>query len=88
MRFAIWSPTNPRAGVTHVELFRQQIREVEIAFLGLPRIEDAMGLFARARAVTADQLTAFELIPRHAHQLVHVLFPAKITRSSFTSARH
>ncbi len=31
MRFAIWSPTNPRAGVTHVELFRQQIREIEIA---------------------------------------------------------
>lgn len=31
MRFAIWSPTNPRAGVSHVELFRQQIREVEIA---------------------------------------------------------
>jgi alkanesulfonate monooxygenase SsuD/methylene tetrahydromethanopterin reductase-like flavin-dependent oxidoreductase (luciferase family) len=31
MRFAIWSPTNPRAGISHVELFRQQIREVEIA---------------------------------------------------------
>jgi alkanesulfonate monooxygenase SsuD/methylene tetrahydromethanopterin reductase-like flavin-dependent oxidoreductase (luciferase family) len=31
MRFAIWSPTNPRAGVSHVELYRQQIREVEIA---------------------------------------------------------
>ena len=31
MRFAIWSPTNPRAGVTHVELFRQQVREIEIA---------------------------------------------------------
>jgi D-lactate dehydrogenase (cytochrome) len=39
-------------------------REVETAFLGLQKIEDAMGLFARARAVTADQLTAFELIPR------------------------
>ena len=31
MRFAIWSPTNPRDGVTHVELFRQQIHEIEIA---------------------------------------------------------
>ncbi|HEV2301687.1 MAG TPA: FAD-binding oxidoreductase [Stellaceae bacterium] len=39
-------------------------REVETAFLALSRIEDAMALFARARAATADQLTAFELIPR------------------------
>ncbi|MGH7110721.1 MAG: FAD-binding oxidoreductase [Stellaceae bacterium] len=39
-------------------------REIETAFLGLSRVEDAMGLFARARAMTADQLTAFELIPR------------------------
>jgi alkanesulfonate monooxygenase SsuD/methylene tetrahydromethanopterin reductase-like flavin-dependent oxidoreductase (luciferase family) len=31
MKFAIWSPTNPRAGVSHVELYRQQIREIEIA---------------------------------------------------------
>jgi len=31
MRFAIWSPTNPRAGVSHVELFQQQIDEVELA---------------------------------------------------------
>ena len=31
MRFAIWSPTNPRAGVSHVDLFRQQICEIEIA---------------------------------------------------------
>jgi FAD/FMN-containing dehydrogenase len=39
-------------------------REVEMAFLALSRIEDTMALFARARAATADQLTAFELIPR------------------------
>jgi FAD/FMN-containing dehydrogenase len=39
-------------------------REVETAFLGLGRIEDAMALFARARAASGDQLTAFELIPR------------------------
>ena len=31
MRFAIWSPTNPREGVTHVDLYRQQVREIEIA---------------------------------------------------------
>jgi Coenzyme F420-dependent N5,N10-methylene tetrahydromethanopterin reductase and related flavin-dependent oxidoreductases len=31
MRFAIWSPTNPRDGVTHVDLYRQQVREIEIA---------------------------------------------------------
>ncbi len=39
-------------------------REVETAFLGLTRIEDVMQLFARARAASGDQLTAFELIPR------------------------
>jgi FAD/FMN-containing dehydrogenase len=39
-------------------------REVETAFLGLARIEDAMALFARARQASGDQLTAFELIPR------------------------
>jgi len=39
-------------------------REVETAFLGLARVEDAMQLFARARAATGDQLTAFELVPR------------------------
>jgi D-lactate dehydrogenase (cytochrome) len=39
-------------------------REVETAFLGLARLEDAMELFSRARGVTGDQLTAFELIPR------------------------
>ncbi len=31
MKFAIWSPTNPRAGVSPFELYRQQIREIEIA---------------------------------------------------------
>jgi D-lactate dehydrogenase (cytochrome) len=39
-------------------------REVETAFLGLSRVEDAMALFARAREASGDQLTAFELIPR------------------------
>jgi len=39
-------------------------REVETAFLGLGRARDAMELFARARAASGDQLTAFELIPR------------------------
>ena len=39
-------------------------REIETAFLGLDRVEDAMALFARARAASGDQLTAFELIPR------------------------
>jgi len=39
-------------------------REIETAFLGLKRARDAMELFARARAASGDQLTAFELIPR------------------------
>ena len=39
-------------------------REIETAFLGLKRVEDAMALFARARKASGDQLTAFELIPR------------------------
>jgi FAD/FMN-containing dehydrogenase len=39
-------------------------RDVETAFLGLARVEDAMALFARARMASGDQLTAFELIPR------------------------
>ena len=39
-------------------------REIETALLGLARATDAMELFARARAASGDQLTAFELIPR------------------------
>ena len=39
-------------------------REVETALLGLERVDDAMALFSRARMVSGDQLTAFELIPR------------------------
>jgi D-lactate dehydrogenase (cytochrome) len=39
-------------------------REIETAFLGLRRVDDAMALFARAREASGDQLTAFELIPR------------------------
>lgn len=31
MRFAIWAPTNPREGVSHVELYQQQLREIELA---------------------------------------------------------
>ena len=31
MRFGIWSPTNPREGVSPVELYRQQIEEVQVA---------------------------------------------------------
>jgi len=39
-------------------------REIETALLGLAKAADAMELFARARAASGDQLTAFELIPR------------------------
>ncbi|HLJ62640.1 MAG TPA: FAD-binding oxidoreductase, partial [Stellaceae bacterium] len=39
-------------------------REIETAFLGLARVEDAMALLAKARSASGDQLTAFELIPR------------------------
>src|SRR6516164_8981223 len=53
-------------------------REVETAFLGLTRIEDVMTLFAHARAATADQLTAFELIPRAALDLALVHVPGTI----------
>jgi FAD/FMN-containing dehydrogenase len=51
-----------------VKLFPKP-REVETAFLGLSRVADVMGLFGCARAATADQLTAFELIPRAALDL-------------------
>jgi len=53
-------------------------REIETAFLGLGRIEDAMGLFAHARAATADQLTAFELIPRAGLDLAQAYIPGAI----------
>ena len=53
-------------------------REVETAFLGLGRIEHAMSLFAEARAATADQLTAFELIPRAALELALADVPGTI----------
>jgi len=39
-------------------------REIETTFLGFAKATDAMELFARARAASGDQLTAFELIPR------------------------
>jgi FAD/FMN-containing dehydrogenase len=53
-------------------------REIETAFLGLGRIEDAMALFARARAATADQLVAFELIPRAGIDLALAHIPGTI----------
>ena len=39
-------------------------KEMATAFLGLPSIDAVMELFVRARAITGDQLTAFELISR------------------------
>jgi FAD/FMN-containing dehydrogenase len=53
-------------------------REIETAFLGLGRIEHAMQLFAEARAATADQLTAFELIPRAGLDLALAHVPGTI----------
>src|SRR5215467_1377915 len=53
-------------------------REVETAFLALARVEDVMDLFARARAATADQLTAFELIPRAGLDLALIHVPGTI----------
>ncbi len=53
-------------------------RELETAFLGLGRIENAMALFARARAATADQLVAFELIPRAGLDLALAHIPGTI----------
>src|SRR5258707_7025712 len=37
---------------------------METAFIALAKVEDVMEVFARARAASGDQLTAFELIPR------------------------
>ena len=50
-------------------------REIETAFLALARVEDAMALFAHARAASADQLTAFELIPRAGIDLAQAHIP-------------
>ena len=60
-----------------VKLFPKP-REVETAFLGLTRVEEVMDLFARARAATADQLTAFELIPRAALDLALIHIPGTV----------
>src|SRR5919108_1679159 len=57
-----------------LKLFPQP-REIETALLGLARVEDVMDLFARARTATADQLTAFELIPRAALALALAHIP-------------
>ncbi len=50
-------------------------RDVETAFLALPRLEEAMKLLADARAVSGDAVTAFELIPRIGIDLVRKHFP-------------
>jgi D-lactate dehydrogenase (cytochrome) len=60
-----------------VKLFPKP-RETDTTFLALTKVEDAMDLFARARAATADQLTAFELIPRAALDLALVHVPGTI----------
>jgi FAD/FMN-containing dehydrogenase len=57
-----------------VKLFPKP-REIETAFLGLGRVEDVMALFSQARAMTADQLIAFELIPRDALDLARQHIP-------------
>ncbi len=46
-----------------VKLFPRP-KEIETAFVGVAKVEDAMELFAQARKASGDQLTAFELIPR------------------------
>jgi FAD/FMN-containing dehydrogenase len=55
-------------------------RETETALLALSRIEDVMALFARARAATADQLTAFELTRAPASIWRRRTFPARSIR--------
>jgi FAD/FMN-containing dehydrogenase len=60
-----------------VKLFPRP-RETDTAFLALNKVEDVMDLFARARAATADQLTAFELMPRAALDLALVHIPGTI----------
>jgi FAD/FMN-containing dehydrogenase len=60
-----------------VKLFPKP-RETETAFLGLDRIDGAMRLFALARAATADQLVAFELIPRAGLDLALAHIPGTI----------
>jgi FAD/FMN-containing dehydrogenase len=60
-----------------VKLFPKP-REVETALLGLSRVEHVMDLFARARAATGDQLTAFELIPRAALDLAFAHIPGTV----------
>jgi D-lactate dehydrogenase (cytochrome) len=39
-------------------------KDIATCFVGMNDINDVMALFARARAASGDQLTAFELIPR------------------------
>ena len=60
-----------------VKLFPKP-RETDTALLALSRVEDVMDLFSRARAATADQLTAFELIPRAGLDLALAHIPGTI----------
>ncbi len=60
-----------------VKLFPKP-REIETALVALARVEDAMALFAHARAASADQLTAFELIPRAGLDLALAHVPGTI----------
>jgi FAD/FMN-containing dehydrogenase len=60
-----------------VKLFPKP-REVETAFLGLSGVEDVMALFAWSRGATADQLTAFELIPRAALDMALAHVPGTV----------
>ena len=60
-----------------VKLFPKP-RETDTAILALSRVEDVMDLFSRARAATADQLTAFELIPRAGLDLALAHIPGTI----------
>jgi hypothetical protein len=48
----------------HRRIVKLKPRGIDTLFLGLGRVEHAVRAFAEARVVTADQLTAFELIPR------------------------
>ena len=45
-------------------------REMETAFLAVPKLDDVLQLLADARAVSGDNVTAFELIPRLGIELV------------------
>ena len=54
-------------------------REIDTAFAGFERLEDAMVLCAAARGASADHLTAFELVPRIGSSSPGVTLPARPT---------